>query len=160
MEHFREHRDITILVIYHSQGGNTFAMAQAVGKGARDAGAKVIVKKAHEVTFEDLLLCDGVAIGTPEYFGYMAGMVKDFFDRTYERAVKERSLLRKPYVLFVSAGNDGTGAKASVERICIGLKFKKVQEALISKGTPSQETLQRCIELGATLAMGLMEGIF
>jgi len=150
----------TVLVIFHSQGGNTLKMAQAVARGAQEAGARVWLKPAKEAKLDDLLRCDGLAIGTPEYFGYMAGMVKDFFDRVYEKALAERTVFRKPYVLFISAGNDGTGARLSVERICTGLKLKKVQAPLISRGPVTEETLALCEELGAALALGLKERIF
>jgi multimeric flavodoxin WrbA len=39
-----------------------------------------------EANIDDLLNCNGITIGSPEYFGTMAGMIKDFFDRTYEAA--------------------------------------------------------------------------
>jgi len=35
-----------VLIIYHSQTGNTGAMAKAVAEGASAAGATVIMKKA------------------------------------------------------------------------------------------------------------------
>ena len=73
-----------ILIVYHSQTGNTQKMAHAVAEGARGIeGVDVILKKAADATLEDLLTSDGFALGTPENFGYMSGMVKDFFDRTF-----------------------------------------------------------------------------
>lgn len=98
-----------ILIVYHSQTGNTGKMANAVFEGAKSIeGVEVILKKAAEATLEDLLIADGLAIGTPENFGYMSGMVKDFFDRTYVGA--QEKVFRKPFVVFISAGNDGNGA--------------------------------------------------
>jgi len=98
-----------ILIVYHTQTGNTEKMAQAVAAGAREIeGTEVICKRAAAATLEDLLAADGLAVGTPENFGYMSGMIKDFFDRTYYPA--QDKVFRKPYVIFISAGNDGTGA--------------------------------------------------
>jgi len=37
----------------------------------------------------------------------MAGMIKDFFDRTYE-AAKDKTIVL-PFVVFVCAGNDRRG---------------------------------------------------
>jgi len=68
----------------------------------------VILKRAADAGIDDLLHCSAIAIGTPEYFGTMAGMIKDFFDRTYE-AARERTI-GLPFVIFVCAGNDGRGA--------------------------------------------------
>ncbi len=150
-----------ILILYHSQSGHTRLMAEAVAAGA---GAieevSVTLKQAKEATLEDLLTCDGLAIGSPEYFGYMAGMVKDFFDRTYDPARGRKEVFKKPYVAFVSAGNDGTGALSHIERICLGYPFKKVYEPVVAKGEIEQDILDRCDELGKTLAAGCRMGIY
>jgi multimeric flavodoxin WrbA len=140
-----------ILIVYHSQSGNTQQMAQAVAKGVRSMeGSRAILKRAGEATVEELVAADGLALGTPEYFGTLSGMVKDFFDRTFYPA--QEKVFRKPYVLFVSAGNDGSGAVNAVERIALGYKFRKVQEPVVAKGKITEEVLERCRELGALLA--------
>jgi len=150
-----------ILIVYHSQGGNTRRMAEAVAKGAGSVkNSKVILKRASEAALQDLLDCDGLAIGSPEYFGYMSGMVKDFFDRTYEDARGRKEVFKKPYVVFVSAGNDGTGALNAVERICIGYQFKKVFDPVVAKGDIDEEALARCEELGMTIAAGCEANIY
>ncbi|MBW2557263.1 MAG: NAD(P)H-dependent oxidoreductase [Deltaproteobacteria bacterium] len=151
-----------ILIVYHSQTGSTEKMAGAVAAGASSIeGMEVILKKAADASLEDLLSCDGLVIGTPENFGYMSGTVKDFFDRTFYPA--EGKVFRKPYVVFISAGNDGTGALSSIERIALGFKFKKVYEPVIarmSKGGVTDEILARCRELGQTIAGGCEAGIY
>ncbi len=150
-----------ILVIYHSQAGHTQRMAESVAKGAACIeGVTVVLKRVSEANLRDLLECDGLAIGSPEYFGYMAGMVKDFFDRTYDEARGRKEVFKKPYVLFISAGNDGTGALNNMERICTGYQFKKVYEPVMAKGEIDRETLIRCDELGKTIAAGCKEGIY
>jgi len=148
-----------ILIVYHSQTGRTRKMAEAVAEGAKSIeGVEVISKKAAEATAEDLLSADGLAIGTPENFGYMSGMIKDFFDRTYY-ATHEK-VFRKPFVVFISAGNDGTGALRAVERIALGYKFKTVFQPVIAKGDITEEILNQCHELGATIAGGCQMQIY
>jgi len=148
-----------ILIVYHSQTGHTARMAEAVAEGATAIeGATVIMKRAAEATAEDLLWADGVAIGSPENFGYLSGMIKDFFDRTFY-AVEGR-VFRKPYVVFISAGNDGTGALRAVERIALGYKFKKVYEPVIVQGDVKPEDLEKCRELGGVLSGGCQMGIY
>jgi multimeric flavodoxin WrbA len=150
-----------ILIIYHSQSGHTQKMAETVAQGAGSIeGVTVILKRACEAGLDDLLNCDGLAIGSPEYFGYMSGMVKDFFDRTYDKARGRKEVFKKPYVVFVSAGNDGTGALNHIERICIGYQFKKVCDAVVARAEIDRETLVRCDELGKTIAAGCKEGIY
>jgi len=148
-----------ILIIYHSQTGNTEKMAHAVAEGARLLeNTEVMIKKAPDASLEDLLAADGLAIGTPENFGYMAGMIKDFFDRTFYPA--QDKVFRKPYVVFISAGNDGDGALRSVERIALGYKFKKVYDPVISTGGLTDDVLEKCRNLGGVLAGGCQMGIF
>ena len=148
-----------ILIVYHSQTGNTEKMANAVAEGARGIeGVDVILKKAVDATLEDLLTADGFALGTPENFGYMSGMVKDFFDRTFYGA--QEKAFRKPFVVFISPGNDGTGALRAIERIALGYKFKTVYQPVIAKGTITEEIINQCVELGATIAGGCQMGIY
>ena len=116
-------------------------MAHAVADGAKSIeGVEVILKKAADATLNDLLTADGLALGTPENFGYMSGMVKDFFDRTYDGA--QEKVFRKPFVVFISAGNDGTGALRAIERIALGYKFKTVFQPVIAKGAITEEIHQ------------------
>ena len=77
---------------------------------------------AEDTTLEALLTADTMAICTPENFGYMSGMMNDYFDRTYYAA--QDIVFRKPYVAFISAGKDSTGAQRAIERIALGYKFK------------------------------------
>ena len=150
-----------ILIIYHTQTGNTQKLAEAVASGATSVeNTSVVLKMAGDATLEDFASCDGIAIGSPEYFGYMAGMIKDFFDRTYEKAREAPEIFRKPYVLFISAGNDGRGARDQIERICIGYSFKKVNESLIARGDIDEGILKECYEMGQTIAAGCDLGIY
>ena len=150
-----------VLIIFHSQTGNTEKLAKAVAQGAAQAeGARVVLKRASDATAQDLKGCDAVVICSPEYFGYMAGAVKDFFDRTYEELKDDRAAHKKPFAVVVSAGNDGSGALNHIERICKGYRFKKVQNPIICKGTVTEEVLARCLELGSTIAEGVRAGIF
>jgi multimeric flavodoxin WrbA len=149
----------TILVVYHSQGGNNRKMARAVAEGAGSMeGARAVLKDALEAGLEDLLACDGLVIGSPEYFGYLSGALKDFFDRTYEEA--RGRVFRKPYAVFVNAGNDGSGALRNIERICIGYQFKKVHEPIVVKGEITPEILEACRLMGQTIAAGCQAGIY
>lgn len=150
-----------ILVVYHSQSGNTLSMAQEVAKAAGSIpGVRVLLKRAGDTQAKDLLDCDALILGSPEYFGYMAGALKDLFDRTYEELRGHPRIFRKPYAVFISAGNDGQGALQSIERICIGYQFRKVQPPIVAKGPVTQEVLARCRELGQTMAAGCEAGIF
>ena len=86
-----------VLIVYHTQSGNTGAMAKAVAEGAKSVGGtQVVLKLALDTSLEDLLGCDAVAFGSAEYFGYMAGAMKDFFDRTFQLCkITRRELLSR-----------------------------------------------------------------
>ena len=148
-----------IAVIYHTQTGNTGQLAEAASRGARlEPDCEVRCLRAGEAGLDDLLWCNGLLLGTPENFGYMSGMLKDFFDRTYYPA--EPFQLNKPYALFISAGNDGTGAAREVARIAKGYPLIPVAEPLICRGEITAHYLQQAEELGQSLAAGLALGIF
>ncbi|MBW2285238.1 MAG: NAD(P)H-dependent oxidoreductase [Deltaproteobacteria bacterium] len=150
-----------VLVVYHSQTGNTLKMAESVADGAAAIeGVRVTVKQALDAGLDDLVGCDGLIIGSPEYFGYMAGMIKDFFDRTYDEAKGRKDVFRKPYALFVSAGNDGRGTLTAIERICTGYQLKKVCEPVVARGEITRQVLAQCEALGKTVAAGCEAGIY
>jgi multimeric flavodoxin WrbA len=136
-------------------------MAQKAAEGAQSiGGVETFLKRASEATLQDLVSCHGLVIASPEYFGYMAGMVKDFFDRTYNEARGKKEIFKKPYAVLISAGNDGTGALNHIERICLGYQFKKILAPVMAKGVVDQEVFAQCEELGKTIAAGCREGIY
>ena len=136
-------------------------MAQKAALGVQAIeGVDVLLKRASEATLQDLLSCHGLIIASPEYFGYMAGMVKDFFDRTYSEARGKKEIFKKPYAVLISAGNDGNGALNHIERICLGYQFKKIMAPVVAKGPVEREILVLCETLGKTIAAGCREGIY
>lgn len=148
-----------LLIIYHSQSGNTERMAQAVFAGAkREPEIAARLKRALDAGLDDLLQADALLIGSPENFGTMAGAVKDFFDRTFYPA-QEHSI-NLPYALFISAGNDGSGAIRQIERIVVGYPMKKVADPALCVGEADEAMLQACEELGQAMAAGLALGIY
>ena len=148
-----------LLIIYHTQSGSTRRLAEAVLRGAlTEPEVDVRLLRAMEAGIDDLLWCDGVIFGTPENLGYMSGGLKDFFDRTYYPAQPQQ--LNLPYGVFVSAGNDGSGAVRQLERIVKGYPLRCVAEPIIVCGEVTVSGEQRCEDLGAALAAGLSLGIF
>lgn len=148
-----------LLIIHHSQTGNTTQLAESALAGAqREPQCHSQLKTAVDANLEDLLWCDGLIIASPENFGYMCGMIKDFFDRTYYPA--EPYQLNRPYGLLVSAGNDGSGAIREMDRILSGYPMKKVLPDVVAKGEIRPNHLKAATESGEGLASGLVLGIF
>ena len=154
-------RPKTLLIVYHSGSGRTGQLAEAVRTGASHEdieSVEVRFKSAFDAGPQDLLDADGVIFGTPENFGYMSGALKDFFDRTFY--VVEGQIKNPPYAVFISAGNDGTGALTAIQRIVRGFPMNEVQEALIVRGEVSEDDIAKAKMLGATLAFGLDAGVY
>ncbi len=135
-------------------------MAEAVFRGANAeeiGDVEVRMIEAFDAGVEDLLWADAaLVLGTPENFGYMSGGMKDFLDRTFYPC--EGKLEGMPYSIFISAGNDGSGAVNAIERIANGYAFRKIQEPLIARGELTADHLERCEELGMAVAAGLEIG--
>ncbi|ENO87906.1 flavodoxin family protein [Thauera linaloolentis] len=148
-----------LLIVYHTQSGNTGSLAEAVLRGAaRVDETDTRLMRAFDAGTDELLACDGLLLGTPENFGTMSGALKDFFDRTYYPC--EGRLVGLPYAIFVSAGNDGTGAVREIGRIANGYGWKSVAEALIARKAVTTGHLRAAEELGEAMASGLAMGIF
>ncbi len=148
-----------LLIVYHTQSGNTGQLAAAVLRGAQSvADTDTLIKRAFDADTDDLLACDGLLLGTPENFGTMSGALKDFFDRTYYPC--EGKLAGLPYAVFVSAGNDGSGAVREIGRIANGYGWRTATEALIVRQEITAADLDRAEELGEGFAAGLAIGIF
>ena len=139
------------LVIFHSQQhGNTEKMAKAVAEGA---GKDVTLWNVNDERFDVSKLpeYEAYAVGTPDYFGYMAGTLKTLMDDVY---IAEREgvtgISGKPLALFLSHGGGGR-AKEPFEAL-----FKRlgevVGEMVISSGSPSPGVLAQCKELGKKLS--------
>ena len=153
--------DKHLLIVYHSQSGSTERMAQAVIRGASHpdiSGVEVRIRAALEADADDLLWADGFILGTPENFGYMSGAMKYFLDRVFYPC--EGKINGRPWALFVRAGNDGSGAIASIRRILTGLAVREVQEPVLISGDFDEARLAECEELGLTMAAGIEAGVF
>src|SRR4051812_14204630 len=70
-----------VLVLYDSASGNTAKMAGLVAEGAaRIPGVEVRLRMVGEATPEDVLWCDGLALGSPTNMGLLSGKMKRFGD--------------------------------------------------------------------------------
>jgi multimeric flavodoxin WrbA len=89
--------------------GNTEKMTNA-----KEEKVRVKIKRCDYATVEDIIELDDVAFGSSTYFGYMAGVLKDFFDRSLEFRNK---ISGKRVVAFPSAGSAGEECLESMENI-------------------------------------------
>lgn len=146
-------------------------MARALAAGAAmEAGARTSVLHAAIAGPSDLIAADAYVFATPENLAAISGLMKDFFDRCYYPMLDR--INGRPYATLICAGSDGRNAAQQIERIATGWRLRQVAEPLIvctQAQTPeailaaksiSTKDLDRCKELGTTLATGLALGIF
>ena len=161
----------TLLIVFQSLTGGTRQMAEAAARGAAaEPGLHVRLLPTPDAQPADVLAADGYIFATPENLAAMAGLMKDFFDRTYYPALER--INGRPYAILICAGSDGQNAARQIERIATGWRLKAITEPLIvctHAQTPEailapkvigQDDLSRCEELGAALAAGLSMGIY
>jgi len=150
-----------LLIVCNTPSSNTQALANAALAGAQHdsiENTRVTLKAPLDTTSDDVLNADGILIGTTENFGYMAGLVKDFFERIYYPCLEETQ--GKPYALYIRAGLDGEGTKVAVEKIITGLRWKATQPVLMLHGDFQNHFLEQVEELGQYMAAGIDNDIF
>jgi multimeric flavodoxin WrbA len=133
---------------------NMAQMAEAVAEGLREAGCEVDTFNTNDGRFDitQFPQYDCVAFGSPDYYSYIAGNLKQFMDDHYIADVRKgmQGIKGKPYALFCSHGGGGR-VKDVMPRL-----FKRigtqVGEMVASLRQPSPEVLEQCRELGKVLA--------
>jgi len=79
----RRHAMGKVLVLFDSASGNTEKMAKLVAEGAGQIpGIEVRLRKVAEATSDDVLWCDGIALGSPTNMGLLSWKMKRFWDET------------------------------------------------------------------------------
>lgn len=157
-----------ILVVFHSQEkGNTRRLADLVAEGCRQVkGVSVSLVNVNEAraSIDDAEGADAYAFGSPNYFNYMAGGLKQFFDDLWLACRAKRNVTNKPYVAFLTYGGGGNvvraflrpGARAkavrSIERLARKLELQRVAESVVCQGQPSGAAAEKAIQLGKSLA--------
>ena len=136
-------------VVYWSQSGNTQAMAEAVGKGAADAGAEVSVVYVGDASVNDLKDCKAFALGCPA----MGAEVLEESEMDPFVADVESICGGKTIGLFGSYGwGDGQWMREWTERVTGEGATVVNGEGLICQETPDDAMIEECKNLGKALA--------
>jgi hypothetical protein len=150
-----------LLVVHHSRTGQTQRLTDTAIEAARSAvddAFPIRVLGAFDAGPEDVLLARGILLATPARFGYMSGVLKDFFERIYHPCLEHTRGL--PYGLLVKGDTDVDGAVSSVERIVAGLGWRLALPVVAVVGEITPADLDATTELGGGLAAGIETGIF
>jgi len=144
-----------ILIVFHSQeAGNTEHMAELVARGCRQVrGVQVSLANTNKgrVNMRRLESADGLALGTPDYFTYMAGGLKMFFDDATIAMWRGAKIKGKPCVTFGTHGGGSRGIR-SVESLAKHMGWEKVAPSVICQGRPKGEAAKQAVALGKALA--------
>lgn len=98
---------VSVLVVYHSESGNTEQMAKAVYNGASSLeGVEVILLESSETMVEDLLNADAIIVGSPVYNANVSPEISRFIASW---PFEGEPLKNKIGAAFVTAGGISAG---------------------------------------------------
>lgn len=81
-----ERASAVVCIVYHSRAGRTRVLAEAVARGASEAGARVHVISVEDVEgrWDDLAAADAIIFGCPTFMGSASAPFKAFMDASYK----------------------------------------------------------------------------
>lgn len=138
-----------IQVVYWSQGGNTQAMAEAIGKGIQDAGKEAKVVFVSDASLDELKSANVFALGCPAMGAEVLeeGEMEPFVTEV------EAFASGKTIALFGSYGwGDGQWMRDWVDRMSAAGANVLNGEGLMSHEAPDEDVLDECVALGKQLA--------
>ena len=133
----------TLLIIAHVPSENTQKMLSALIKGISDNRVENVEARCLaplDTQPSEINSADAIIIGTTENLGYMAGLIKDVFDRCFYECIENTEGL--PFTFYVRAGHDGTGTKRAIESISDNLHLP-FQNANITRLDVAQNLLMK-----------------
>ena len=156
---------INILVVYFSEHGKTRQLAHWIAEGVeRIEGAQANVRALPKVsavseqvepeipeqgaiyaTQQELAECDGLALGSPTYFGNMAAPVKYFLDQSAGAWVQGQ-LANKPACVFTSTSSMHGGHESTLLSMMIPL----MHHGMLMLGLPYSNASLNTTQQGGT----------
>ena len=144
------------LIIYTSMSGHTEALARALADGARQSrNTSADLKRARDVTPEDIDKASALAFGSPTYFSYMSGELKMFFD---EFLIRKDKFKGKPAIAFATGDGGQLKCIQSIEDIMEYFEVDMVHRSdiisagLAIQGVPDENALKTARNVGTKLA--------
>ena len=154
-----------ILVLYYSRYGNVAEMARYVGRGVESVKScrallrtvpavsavcaavaeEVPVEGAPYVSTEDLVRCDGLALGSPTRFGNMAAPLKYFLDGTGDIWLSNK-MAGKPAAVFTSTSSLHGGQESTL----LSMMLPLLHHGMLIMGVPYSEPALLTTQSGGT----------
>ena len=117
------------IVIYHSRSGNTKQMAEIITKAMNEAGLPTECKSVSDVRPDEIFSYDAIVIGSPTYYGQMAGPIKQLIDDLVSR---HGQLDGKVGAAFSSSANIAGGNETTI----MGIIETMLISGMIVQGDP------------------------
>ncbi len=148
-----------ILVLIHSDNGGTYQLAKEIAKGIESENNAVsyikLVKTSQNPTLKNLPVAtvdeltsyDGIAFGSPVYFGNISTGMSEFLSKTVQLWTNH-GLEGVPATVFMSAGS-GAGKELALQAFWNSLAVHGM--VLVSNGIRGTEELNKSIPQGNTV---------
>lgn len=151
-----QNKKTNILVLIHSDNGGTYELAQEIAKGIEsDPNSKAVIKLVKEstnsklkdlpiATVEELTLYDGIAFGSPVYFGNISTAMSEFLSKTVN-LWSNHALEGMPATVFMSAGS-GAGKELALQSFWNSLAVHGM--VLVPNGIRGDEKVDKKVPQG------------
>jgi NAD(P)H dehydrogenase (quinone) len=140
-------RPARILVLYFSRRGHTKMMADLVVEGAKSVPlVEARLKNVDEATAEDLVWCDGIAVGSPTHMGTIAWEMKRWWD------VVAQPLWQKIDGRIGCAFTSSGGLAGGGELTCLALQIVLMNYGLLVFGVTDYVAPGQTLHYGAVCA--------
>lgn len=145
-----------ILVLIHSDNGGTYELAKEIAKGIESENTAIpyikLVKASQNpnlknipvATVDELTAYDGIAFGSPVYFGNISTGMSEFLSKTVQLWTNH-ALEGIPATVFMSAGS-GAGKELALQAFWNSLAVHGM--VLVSNGIRGTEELNKSIPQG------------
>lgn len=153
------------IVVYYSRSGNTKEMAEMIAKGMNDTGLSTECRSVDKVRPDELSAYDAVVLGSPCYYGQMAGPMKHLIDELVSR---HGQLNGKIGAAFSSSANSGGGSETTILGILEAMLIagmivqgdpQGAHYGPLSVGKPDDKVRQQCERRGQRVA-ALVQRLF
>ena len=105
-----------ILVAYHTETNRTGSLAALVAAGAHEAGADVRLLPVNNISCDDMRWYDGLALGSPVFWGTVSGRMKLFLDEVQQRCFgwPVVELRWRAGAAFATGAHEASGKSATI----------------------------------------------
>ncbi|NAW68480.1 NAD(P)H:quinone oxidoreductase [Vibrio sp. V27_P1S3P104] len=147
-----------IIVLYYSRHGSTLALARQIARGIESiAGCEALLRTVASldnsqspacdpiIQLKELQQCDGLALGSPVWFGNMAAPLKHFWDQTTPLWING-DLIDKPACLFTSSATLHGGQETTLH----SMMFPLLHHGMLIVGIPYSEPKLHTTRSGGT----------